>query len=251
MATTHYDFPTINGADAIDGVNAINGLANAVDTALFTVDSALGTAETSIAQAIADAASASTAATAASTNAATAQASAIAAQNSATAAVNTANATATALNTFEQLFNLSPVSVSSGIAATGFNYSLTLAQDTTGSIYKFYGHFIKAAGTAGSVTRVAIPGGTGDYTYGVATGLMLNQASSTAYQVVPAGFRAQTTSAGAVSSLTGCPFAVGTDGQIYIATQSSSSGSISTSDRNAWYFFPCIYFNTSFGDVGE
>ena len=38
MATTHYNFPTINGTDTIDGVNAINGLANAVDTALYQVE---------------------------------------------------------------------------------------------------------------------------------------------------------------------------------------------------------------------
>lgn len=37
MATTHYSFPTINGTDTIDGVNAINGLANSVDAALFGV----------------------------------------------------------------------------------------------------------------------------------------------------------------------------------------------------------------------
>lgn len=37
MATSHYNFPTINGTDAIDGVNAINGLANSVDAALFGV----------------------------------------------------------------------------------------------------------------------------------------------------------------------------------------------------------------------
>lgn len=38
MATTHYNFPTINGTDTIDGVNAINGLANAVDTALYQIE---------------------------------------------------------------------------------------------------------------------------------------------------------------------------------------------------------------------
>lgn len=38
MATTHYSLPTINGTDTIDGVNAINGLANAVDTALYQVE---------------------------------------------------------------------------------------------------------------------------------------------------------------------------------------------------------------------
>ena len=37
MATTHYNFPTITGTDTIDGVNAINGLANAVDSALYGV----------------------------------------------------------------------------------------------------------------------------------------------------------------------------------------------------------------------
>lgn len=37
MATAHYNFPTINGTDTIDGVNAINGLANSVDAALFGV----------------------------------------------------------------------------------------------------------------------------------------------------------------------------------------------------------------------
>lgn len=37
MTTTHYNFPTITGTDTIDGVNAINGLANAVDTALYGV----------------------------------------------------------------------------------------------------------------------------------------------------------------------------------------------------------------------
>lgn len=38
MATSHYNFPTINGTDTIDGVNAINGLASSVDAALFGVE---------------------------------------------------------------------------------------------------------------------------------------------------------------------------------------------------------------------
>lgn len=37
MATSHYKFPTINGTDTIDGVNAINGLATSVDAVLFGV----------------------------------------------------------------------------------------------------------------------------------------------------------------------------------------------------------------------
>lgn len=41
METSHYNFPTINGTDTIDGVNAINGLANSVDAALFGVASSI------------------------------------------------------------------------------------------------------------------------------------------------------------------------------------------------------------------
>ena len=37
MSTSRYNFPTINGTDTFDGVNAINGLANSVDAALFGV----------------------------------------------------------------------------------------------------------------------------------------------------------------------------------------------------------------------
>lgn len=38
MATTNYQFPTITAEDTINGVSAINNLADAVDSALKTVD---------------------------------------------------------------------------------------------------------------------------------------------------------------------------------------------------------------------
>ena len=252
MATTHYDFPTINGADAIDGVNAINGLANAVDTALFTIDSALGTAETDIAQAIADAASASTAATAASTNAAAAQATAGSAVNTANAAANTASATANALIDFEQKFNLVPNTVTSGLAMNGWTYSFTLAQNSDGSIFKFYGSATSSQNTSKTMTRVSIPGGSGSYAYGVATGLTLNIAPDSAYQVTPGGIYYSDRNTGDsayiyTQDLTG--FVVGTNGQIYIMPSSNSSISWANSPRYTILFFPCLYFNTSFGDT--
>jgi hypothetical protein len=37
MATTNFNLPTIEDTDKIDGVSAINGLANAVDTVLETI----------------------------------------------------------------------------------------------------------------------------------------------------------------------------------------------------------------------
>lgn len=46
MGTTNYDFPTITAEDTANGVSAINGLANAVDTALKTVDDKASGGET-------------------------------------------------------------------------------------------------------------------------------------------------------------------------------------------------------------
>ena len=251
MGTTHYDFPLVDGSDPIAFVDTFNGMANAFDSALYTVDGYASAASTKADTAISDAASASAAATAASSAATTAGNTANSASATAIAANSTAGATASALNAFEQKFNLTPVTVTSGLSVTGFTYALTLAQDSTGSIYKFYGNLVKAAGTSGSLTRVAIPGGTGDYTYGVDTGLVLEAEPDTAYLVSPAGVRCATNSSGNITSFVGCPFAVGTNGHIYIYPQSSSSGSVSTADRIANYFFPCIYVNTSFGEVGE
>lgn len=46
MATTNYQFPTITSEDTINGVTAINGLAEAVDTALKKVDDKASGGET-------------------------------------------------------------------------------------------------------------------------------------------------------------------------------------------------------------
>lgn len=46
MATTNYGFPTISAEDSINGVSAVNGLANAIDAALKTVDDKASGGET-------------------------------------------------------------------------------------------------------------------------------------------------------------------------------------------------------------
>lgn len=252
MSTTHYEFPTVNGADPISFVDTFNGLANAVDSALYTVDSTVSGQSTDIQTALDNAASASTAATAASTNAAAAQATAGSAVNTANSAVSTASSAANALVEFEQKFNLVPNTVSSGMAATGWTYSLTLAQSSDGSIFKFYGSATAPQGTSKSMTRVAIPGGSGNYAYGVATGLTLNDAPDTAYQVTPGGVYWSNKGTGSsafvyTQNLTG--FVVGTNGQIYIMPSSGSSISWSNDPAYTLLFFPCVYFNKSFGDT--
>lgn len=250
MSTTHYEFPTINGTDAIDGVDAINGLANAVDTALYAVDSTVGGQATDIQTALDNAASASAAATAASTNAAAAQATASAAVNTATAANTTAGNTASALNTFMQKFNLVPQTITSGLAVNGWTYSLTLAQNDDGSIFKFYGNLESAANASKSMTRVAIPGGSGTFAYGVATGLVLNTHPDNAYFVTPAAVYGSSDGSW-LKTFGRMGFAVGTDGQIYINCGSSTSSTFTTAWQYSYFFMPCLYFNASFGDVNQ
>lgn len=252
MSTTHYEFPTISGTDAINGVDAINGLANAVDTALYAVDSTVSGQASDIQTALENAAAASTAASAASTNAAAAQATAGSAVNSATSAVNTAASTANALIEFEQKFNLVPNTVTSGMAMSGWAYSFTLAQSSDGSIFKFYGTATSNQNASKTMTRVSIPGGSGNYAYGVATGLTLNDAPDSAYQVTPGGVYWSNKGTGSsalvyTQNLTG--FVVGTNGQIYIMPASSSSISWSNDPGYTILFFPCVYFNASFGDT--
>lgn len=248
MATTHYDFPTINGSDAIDGVNAINGLANAVDTALYAVDAAVIAQEGDIEEAKTNASSASAAAEAATTNAAAAQQSAIAAQNTAGAAQQTANNTAALLNDFEKKFNLTKITtVKTGLSFSGLSdYEFTLAKNSDGSMFKFYGTAYDGTTSSGAVTatRVSIPGLSGKT--GLATGLYVAP-PTTAYQIAPAGDVITWSNTGLYSS-TMLAIAVGTDGQIYLFTNLTSNTVIPSGYGGRIVFYPCIYFNASFGD---
>lgn len=246
MATTHYDFPTVNGTDAIDGVNAINGLANAVDTALYAVDAAVIAQEGDIEEAKTNASSASAAASAASTNATAAQQTATAAQQTATAANQTASSAAAGVNALAAKFNLTNnASVSSGLGITGATYKFTLSQNDDGSIFKFYGNIIGTAATT-TTTRVAIPGLN---MYGTATGLMLRNVPSSAYVVNSAGYVNRFESSGTATSGFAIEFAVGTNGMIYIFPSTSSSAYSSSGKFIYGWIWPCLYFNTSFGDV--
>ena len=98
MATEYYSLPTINGADTIDGVNAINGLANATDAALRSVANSIPSLDNVNAQLATlsqQVGTANTTANAASTAAANAQSTATlansTAQNANTAVSNLQN----------------------------------------------------------------------------------------------------------------------------------------------------------------
>lgn len=250
MATQHYNLPTINGADPISSVNAINGLANAVDSALYVVDAEatqIGTKADSAAQ---TASEASTAANAATTNATAALQAAQGASSTAATAASNANEAIAQVAALASKFVLSEVSTSSNVSHTGDPaVSLTLAKNTDGSIYKFYGNVYNEGTTAATLTKVAIPGGSGNYAYGVATGLMV-AAPASAYIVRPAGFRNHYhTSASTATDAGISGFAVGTDGQVYIEPASGNTAvSLPNTGRTIIGYIPFICFNANFGD---
>lgn len=128
--------------------------------------------------------------------------------------------------------------------------TLTLAQSATSASFKFYGR-ITIKNTNNSTKYIPSTQIPGLSYYGLATGLTLSNPPTTAFYVNPAGVRANMsvdyTSGKSTSS---CGFGVGTDGQIYICGTSSSSGlSISASSVAMFYYPPCVYFNTNFGDA--
>lgn len=126
--------------------------------------------------------------------------------------------------------------------------SITLAQSADGSTFKFYGSIFlgNSTGSTRYVTPVAVPGLSG--VYGRATGLFLNSAPSEAYQIMPAGLRTNNDNSKVIQSYTQT-IAVGTDGQIYIwVTQNSTGISMGANTAARFFWYPCVYFNTNFGD---
>ena len=164
-----------------------------------------------------------------------------AAQNQAAATVQSN------LNDFETKFNLSSVTTGQ-IPATGNADTnvVTLAQDATGSLFKFYGS--RTFFSSSVIQFTSIPGLTGYY--GAKTGLTLATAPTTAYIINNAGFRFQSVNSDdKVQSISNLDVAVGTDGIIYVRPKTSSSNiTIGSGVFERWSFYPCLYFNADFGD---
>lgn len=132
--------------------------------------------------------------------------------------------------------------------------TLNLAQSADGSLFKVYGTFYAAnsASSSKTGTLVAVPGLSGKY--GVKTGLQLATAPSSAFQVDGSGvahYRANYTGTAVVRNAFAAPFAVGTDGYIYVNVQSSSSASFDATIQDRMFYPACLYFNTNFGDSGD
>lgn len=114
MSTTYYNLPTINGTDTVDGVNAINGLANATDAALRQVANTipdLSTLNAQVATLTQQVGSAQTTAQ----NAATA---ASAAKSTADTAQSTASAAQVTASTVSQAWGSAPVNIRNSYVST-------------------------------------------------------------------------------------------------------------------------------------
>lgn len=242
--TTNYNLPQFVGSDKPAWLGDVNPALAAIDTAMHANN-------VKAQQGIDDAATAKTRADNAYTLADSANTNAGTAQGTANQAIANASAVNAALVAFEQKFNLTDISTGAPSYQSGTHAycTFTLAQNSEGSIYKFYGNVLWNSGTV-IKNNVAVPGLTGYY--GSPTGLYLNQAPDSAYFVDACGIMLDIANnetsvhAGTVNR----GFAVGSDAQIYaFARQSSANITISSGEKTVAEFTPCIYFNGSFGDT--
>ena len=132
--------------------------------------------------------------------------------------------------------------------------SVSLLQNSAGTVFKFYGTFRRGSNT--SYPNTAVPGfvKNGLQMYGLKTGLTLLTKPTAAYEVITGGRNFHGANSydyyvqGGMSS-----FAVGTDGVIYIALLASSDNpyTISSGSYKSQDFPACIYFNADFGDTTD
>ena len=252
-STTNYNLPQFVGTDKPTWLNDVNGAFASIDAQMkLNADSATSasTSATTANNAIGTLANLETTAKTDLVSAVNeVKAGAGTAQETANTAIGSANAVATALNIFEQKFNLSNITqgTENNYTKTGIVINeTTLAQNSDGSIFKFYGKL--QVNPNSSVTRSAIAGMSG-YN-GVDVGLVLSKAPSSAYIVKCSGMYCEVNDSNCIMA-SNIEFAVGTNGHIYIDPTTSTNPIRPKSGGTVGrlLFFPAIYFNDTFGDT--
>ena len=247
--TTNYELPQFVGSDKPAWLGDINPAMNAIDTAMHAN-------ATTAAQGVSDAATAQARADSAYTKAGDAETAAGTAQTTANTAIANSNTNAGKIATLEAALNFNSInhiselpSASTGGWARGCD--LTVAQNSDGSMFKFYGIYQPFNNTSGGVVvnRPQVTGLTG--VYGIATGLYLNDAPTEAYVVSAAGLYFSAANASYIwnSNTWTSSFAVGTDGQIYISANPQASETIAGNQMKCYQFYSSIYLNKNFGDT--
>lgn len=249
-STTNYNLPQFVGTDKPTWLNDVNGAFSAIDTQMkANADSATsaGTSATTANNAIGTLSSLETTAKTDLVSAVNEVNTAVGvAQNTAVGASQTANGVSNALITFEQQFNLTDKDTDSLNITGSKNGSYYLAQNASGTIFKFYGSARVYGNTV--YNRVAIPGLSGYY--GCDTGLVLNSNPTTGYVINTGQIFHVASNDSAVKTIWSENIAVGTNGHIYVMA-STSSGNTTVGAGIYWNTFypPCLYFNADFGDT--
>lgn len=249
-STTNYNLPQFVGTDKPAWLTDINSAFSAIDTAIKTAKDAADTAGGDATTANTSIGTLANLNTTEKTNLVGAinevNTAVGVAQNTAAGASQTANGVSNALNSFEQQFNLTDIDTDNLNITGSKNGTYTLAQNDSGTMFKFYG----SARVYGSTVynRVSIPGLSGYY--GCDTGLVLNSNPTSGY-VINAGqiFHVKSDDT-AVVTIWSENIAVGTNGHIYVMAGTSSGNTTVPSNRYFNTFYPpCLYFNADFGDT--
>lgn len=258
-STPNYNLPQFVGTDKPTWLNDVNGAFSAIDTQMKANADSATTASTSATTANNAIGTLASLETTAKTDLVSAvnevNTTAGTALNLANTAGGTAGATATDLTNFIAKFNISASTTTANVQITRGSITAQpkLSQNSDGSMFKFYGMLQINAFTSTSGATLpfpAIPGMSGYHGY--ATGCYLTTAPVTAYTINGAcEYTKHNENDTQVQSRTVKDIAVGTDGQIYIApTQTSNTtDSWGAGCFLRFYFPPCLYFNTNFGDL--
>lgn len=238
--TTNYNLPQFVGSDKPAWLGDINPAFEAIDTQMKAN-------ATTAAQGVSDAGTAATAAGAAQTTADNANTAAGTAQRTADQAVAGVSQNAGKIAALENVFKLTDIDKVTNMStgAYGNNYNLTLAQNSDGSVFKFYGHWQMGNNTSSTITvaKTAVAGYPAGTRYGFATGVFLNTAPDEPYIIIGSGIGSDGNGFVYPHYIT-----VGTDGQIYLQANSNQNDMLGAGINRMFEYMACIYFNTNFGD---
>lgn len=253
MPTPNFNLPLINGASPISIVNDMNALATATDSAMGTlatqgdiaaVKTVANNANDTASQSSIAADEAKAIANTANTAAATASGVASTANTTANSAYSLATDTDTFIKNYTT-FDLVPTEQPSGISTSKFDFHVAVNRNRTA--FRIWGRFYFTHGD--SVPLVSIPGQT---RYGIkltSTSPLLPVPKSYTFSIGIGTWDAFTNISQGNIGLTSA--AVGTDGNIYVATFERNT--ISPSASNAYYCVaaPAQYINADFGDTPQ
>lgn len=253
MATPNFNLPLINGASPISIVDDMNSLATAADSAMATLATQgdIAAVKTVANNANSTAAQSSVSAEEAKSIANTANAAATSASGVASTANATANSAYSLANDVDTYiknyttFDLVQTEQPSGISTSKFDFHVAVNRNRTS--FRIWGQFYFTHGD--SVPLVSIPGQT---RYGIKltnSGPLLPVIKSYTFSLGIGTWDSFTNIANGKIGLTSA--AVGTDGNIYVATYEHNTITPATSTAYYCIAAPAQYINADFGDTPQ